>query len=245
MGFNDQRVCLWLTVLFCAAFATVVATFPGFFPPMSPTMTAQQVANFYRDHTGGIRASMIALNIFGVMLVPFYMMIVTQITRMAHPSRALAYSYLAAAAGGVTLFAVADLAWLIAAFRPARDPELVQMLNDFAWFAFVAPVGLLVAQDVLLALSVYLDRGPIRVFPRWVAHFNIAAAILIAPGAFAVVFQTGPLAWNGLLAFWAHFGAFVVYILVMLGVMWAIVERQVKREESDPVEAVQRDEATV
>ena len=44
--------------------------------------------------------------------------------RMATQSHVFAYCYLSAAVSGATLFALADLFWLIAAFRPDRDPAL-------------------------------------------------------------------------------------------------------------------------
>ena len=53
---------------------------------MSPEMTAQQVAAFYRDNTAMIRASMVTFNFCGVMLVPLFTVIVYQMKRMATPS---------------------------------------------------------------------------------------------------------------------------------------------------------------
>src|SRR5206468_55447 len=107
-----------------------------------------------------------------------------------------AYSYLSAVASGATLFAVADLLWLIAAFRPERSPDLVLLLNDLAWIIFTAPVGMLVAQNVCLALAIYLDARPAPVFPRWVGHFNMLVAAAMAPAALAAVVRTGPFAWD-------------------------------------------------
>jgi len=75
------------------------------------------------------------------------------------------------------------------------------MLNDLAWMAFIAPVGFIMAQNTFLALGIYMDARREPVFPRWVAHFNILTALLMAPGAFALMFREGPLAWDGSLAF--------------------------------------------
>ena len=99
------------------------------------------------------------------MLIPFFMVIVYQMKRMATPSQVLAYCYLSAAASGVALFALADLFWLIAAFRPERDPQLVLLLNDMAWIAFTAPVGMIIAQNLCLALAIYLDARPEPILP--------------------------------------------------------------------------------
>ena len=38
----------------------------------------------------------------------------------------------------------------MAAFRPERDPQLISLLNDMAWFFFIAPVGTIVVQNLCL-----------------------------------------------------------------------------------------------
>lgn len=128
------------------------------------------------------------------------------------------------------MFALADLGWLIAAYRPEREPQLQQLLNDFAWLCFIAPVGFIIVQNVCLALAIYLDKGTTRIFPLWVAHFNIAAAVLMAPGAFAVMYKTGPLAWDGALAYYLRLGTFGIYIAVMFFVSMRVVLQQVARQ---------------
>jgi hypothetical protein len=144
---------LWLVPFFGAIMLVVFVAFPGFWPPMSPAMTAEQVSAFYAQHTAMIRFSMITFNLCAIMLIPFFMTIAVQIKRMSLPSHVLAYSYLAAASTGATLFAIADIFWLIAAYRPARNPELILLLNDMAWLVFIAPVGAVVVMNLSLALA--------------------------------------------------------------------------------------------
>jgi hypothetical protein len=232
MNTTDQRICLWLVPGFGALLMLAFGIFPGFFPPLSPTLSAEEVATFYRNNVGAIRASMLICNVCGVAFIPFFMVIVVQMQRMANPSRAFAYSYLSAAASGATLFALADLAWLIAAFRPERDPQLTMLLNDLAWMAFVTPVGFILAQNLCLALGIYMDAQPRPVFPRWVGHFNIAAALLMTPGAFALMFMTGPLAWDGALAFWLRVGTYALYLTVMFFVVRTAINRQAMEESA-------------
>ena len=229
---DAQSISLWLAVVFGAILVAAFVLFPGFFPPMSPQMSAQQVAAFYADNTTMIRASMIIFDLCGVMLLPLFMVIVHQMKRMATPTQVFAYCYLSAAVSGTTLFAIADLFWLIAAFRPERDPQLVMLLNDFAWIVFTAPVGTFVAQNLCLALAVRLDRHPEPILPRWVAPFSIAVAVVMAPAAGAAVFKTGPLAWNGLVSFWLRVAAYGVYVVVMLFVLRVAIRREgLEREE--------------
>lgn len=222
-----QLISLWSVPVFGAILLLAFVSFPGFFPPMSPQLTAGQVAAFYGQHTAMIRFSMITFNLCAIMLVPFFMVIVVQMKRMATPSQVLAYAYLTAVVSGATLFALADLFWLIAAFRPERNPELIMLLNDMAWITFIAPVGMLVVQNLCLALAIYLDAGPTPVFPRWVAPFNIVVAAAMTPAACAAIVRTGPLAWNGAVSFWLRIGAFVLYVAVMF-----VVARTAVRHEA-------------
>ncbi|MCG5434165.1 hypothetical protein LV457_17990 [Mycobacterium sp. MYCO198283] len=227
-----QRITLWMTAGVAVVFAVAFAAFPGFFPPMSPRWSAAEVADFYRQHAAMIRFSMITFNLFGVMLVPFFMLIVVHMKRMATPSPVFAYCFLAGAASGATLFAIADLMWLLAAFRPERDPALVVLLNDLAWIVFSAPVGMIVAQLVCLALAVRLDTRAEPVFPKWVAWFSLAVAAAITPSAGAAVVTSGPLAWDGVVSFWLRIVAYGVFLVVMFAVLRRAIEQQAREEHA-------------
>ncbi len=234
---NAQTVSLWLALVFGAVLLGAFVAFPGFFPPMSPQDSAHEVAAFYAQHTTMIRASMIVFNLCAVMLIPFFMVIVYQMKRMGTPTQVLAYAYLSAAASGVTLFAIADLFWLIAAFRPDRNPEQIQLLNDLAWITFIAPVGMIVAQNLCLGLAVYLDARREPIFPRWVGAFSIATGLAIVPSAGAAVFRTGPLAWDGAISFWLRNGAYATFMIVMFFVLRKTIARE-RVEELDAEMAV-------
>jgi hypothetical protein len=104
-----------------------------------------------------------------------------------------------------------------------------------AWMIFIAPVGMVVAQLLLLGLAIYFDNihveaGPNPVFPRWVAHYAIATALVMAPAACAAIFRTGPLAWDGAVSFWLRNGAFTLFVVVMFFVLRAAVHRQALEE---------------
>jgi hypothetical protein len=193
---------------------------------MSPTLNPGQVAAFYADHTAWIRLSQVIFNLCGIMIVPLLMVIVVQMKRMKGQSHVFAYCFLTAVISGATIFALSNVFFLVAAFRPERDPALVQLLNDLAWIVLIAPVGMVVSQFVLLALAVYFDDHNDPVFPRWVGHFALVIAVAMVPAAGAAVFQTGPLAWDGVWSFWVRNGAYVAFVVVMFFVLRRAVYRQ-------------------
>ncbi|MCV7058152.1 hypothetical protein [Mycolicibacterium gilvum] len=221
-----QWVSLWTGPVVGAVLLVAMLAFPAFWPPMSPTLSADEVAAFYSEHTSWIRFSQVTFNLCGILILPFFMVIVVQMKRMRNQSHVFAYCYLTAVVSGATIFALSNIFFLVAAFRPDRNPELIMVLNDLAWIVFIAPVGMVVAQFVLLALAVYFDDGPEPVFPRWVGHYSLATAAAMIPAAGAAVFQTGPLAWDGLLSFWVRNGAYALFVVVMFFVVRRAVLRQ-------------------
>lgn len=229
---SGELLLLWsLPVIVLIWFGSYLG-FPGFIDPMSPALTADQVSAFYfdPDNLPRIRYSMIVFNWFAVGLVPFLALIAMQMKRMAHHTPIFRYCFIGCIAGGPTLFTVADLFWLIAAFRPERDPAIVQMLNDIAWVTFTCQVGYLVSQNVFLALAIYLDRQARPVFPRWVGHFNLVTAAAMVPAAFAPLAMEGPLAWDGLLSFWVKNISIAAWIVVMLVVVGQTIYRRRSEE---------------
>ncbi|MFO7163148.1 MAG: hypothetical protein DIU75_007360 [Mycolicibacterium hassiacum] len=225
-----QWVSLWTGPAVGAVLLIALLAFPGFWPPLSPLLTPEQVARFYAENTAWIRFSQVTFNLCGIMVLPFFMVIVVQMKRMRTQSHVFAYCYLTAAVSGATIFALSNIFFLVAAFRPDRDPEIIQVLNDLAWIVFIAPIGMVFAQFVLLALAVYFDNGPNPVFPRWVGHYSLATGLAIVPSAGAAVFQTGPLAWDGLLSFWVRNGAFAAFVIVMFFVLRRAVLEQARAE---------------
>jgi len=223
---DGELILFWTLPVLAIIWVSAFFLFPGFVHPMSPTMSAEEVAGFYRDETARIRYSMILFNWFGVGLIPVVILLAMQIRRMAHRTPILCYSLIACAGGPPTLFLIANMFWLLGSFRPERGPELTQLLNDLAWLTFTILVPYLIAQSLLLALAIYWDRQDRPVFKPWVAHFNLLIAAALAPAAFTALAYTGPIAWDGLLSFWVKNIAIAVWIIVMGIVLGQTIRQQ-------------------
>jgi hypothetical protein len=223
---DGELILLWTLPVLAIIWVSAFFLFPGFVHPMSPKMSAEEVAAFYRDETARIRYSMILFNWFGVGLIPTVILLAMQVRRMAHRTPILSYSLIACAGGPPSLFLIANMFWLLAAFRPERDPQLTLLLNDLAWVTFTVLVPFLIAQSLLLALAIYWDRQDQPVFRRWVAHFNVLVAAALAPAAFTALAFDGPIAWDGVLSFWVKNIAIAVWIVVMGIVLGQTIRRQ-------------------
>jgi hypothetical protein len=223
---DGELILFWTLPAIGVIWVAAFFLFPGFLHPMSPRLSADAVARFYRDETARIRYSMILFNWFGVGLIPTAILLAMQVRRMAHRTPILSYSLIACASGPPCLFLIANMFWLLGAFRPQRAPELTQLLNDLAWVTFTVAVPYLIAQCLLLALAIYWDRQQQPVFRPWVGYFNLLVAVALAPAAFAGLSMSGPIAWDGLLSFWVKNTAIAVWIVVMGVVLGQTIRRQ-------------------
>jgi hypothetical protein len=83
----------------------------------------------------------------------------------------------------------------------------------------------------VIAIAALRDRRPDPVLPRWVGYANLWAAVGIAPASCIVFFHSGPLAWNGVLAWWLVLVDFFAWMCVMAyGLRHAIAHQE--REEA-------------
>ena len=228
---DGELILFWTLPAVALIWISAFFLFPGFLHPMSPTMSAEEVAGFYRDEAARIRYSMILFNWFGVGLVPVVVLLALQVRRMAHRTPILSYSLIACAGGPPALFLIANMFWLLGAFRPDRAPDLTMLFNDLAWITFSVMVSYLIAQCLLLALAIYWDRNDTPVFRPWVAHFNVATAVALMPAAFTALALDGRFAWDGLLSFWLKNIAIATWIIVMGVVLGQTIMRQRRSAE--------------
>jgi hypothetical protein len=134
MASTGQRICLWTAPVVGTIWVVCFLLCPGLTAPLSPTLPATSVAAFYADpdNLARTRYGMILFNWFGIGFLPFYGLITVQMKRMAHNSEVLAYGFLATATSAAVLLSVTILFFQVAAFRPDRDPAIVQLINDMA-----------------------------------------------------------------------------------------------------------------
>jgi hypothetical protein len=140
----------------------------------------------------------------------------------------LTFACLANVGGGAAVITTIAVAWTVMAFR-AEDPAIVQAFNDLGFFLFLytwPPFGILM---VIIAVAICRDINATPIFPRWVAYYNVYAALGMAPASFMGLFKTGPLAYNGVLAFWVVAIDFFVWMVVMSIVVLKAIARDQQR----------------
>lgn len=210
----------------CASsgFLLVVLLFGGllaahWIPPVSPNETADQIAARYAAHANGIRLGAV-LMLFGAgFTVPLGALIAAHIKKIEGAFSPLAYIQIIGAAGGLVAISIPVMIFGVAAFRPDRDPHLIQLLSDLGWVPFIMNGPPAILQAVSFGVAILQDRREKPAFPRWLGYFNFWAAFCFLPAFLLLFFKTGPFAWNGLLSFWlaaALFGGWFLIVPIML-----------------------------
>ena len=235
MNAFSQRICAWAGPVSAITWMIGFFLLAGFIPPPSPGQGAAEIAGIFADHTNRIRAGMIVLMFGGAFYAPWAAVISVQLKRIEGRSSPMAYTQLGMGSVFVLIFIVPVMIWQAAAFRPLENIEITHRLNDLAWLLFIGPVATIFVQGMAITIAILGDKSDRPVFPRWLGWFNLWAQIIYLPGILIPFFKSGPLAWNGVVAFWIPVVVFTVWmILVSVMVLRAIKdeERQVNAQQA-------------
>lgn len=196
-----QRICAWsgLTcfILFFGAFALA-----GFIPPLSPSLSVNEVAAHYREHSNGIRAGGVLMLLSCMFYAAFTAVMSGQMRRIPGVHSTVVYAQLGAGAFASVTFMLPGMLFVVASFRPERAPELTQVLNDLSWIILVMPWPPFLTQNFAFAFAILADPRRAPLFPRWLAYLNFWAPIVFSPSVLLPFFKSGPFAWSGIFVIW-------------------------------------------
>lgn len=242
---RNQRLLAWcgpvLTVMFLVGFILLAR----FIPPPAPGKSIDATIRFFETDTDLKRIGLWLNTFAGAMSGAWVVAISMQMRRIeGYRSSPLAYVQMLMGALLVFEFIIPVELWQACLYRPSLSPEFTYRLNDLAWLFFVGVVATAVVECIAIGLAVLQDKRSDPVFPRWVGYFNLWMALLFLPGGFVVFFKSGPLAWNGVLAFWLVLTAFTLWLLVMSYSLLVHAIPQQEREEREGRENWNADEVS-
>jgi hypothetical protein len=226
MNIRSQLICAWCSIAFAVVFTIGLWPLANFLPPMSPDLSAVDIAAIYKENTLAIRFGALVMMSGAVLMVPFLAVIATQIKRIEGEHSVLTVAQISGGTIGVVIFLVATVAWTTAAFRPDRSPELIMLLNDFGWIFFLMTFGTFVVQDFAVGFVILGDKSPDPIFPRWLGFYNLWVGVLFMPGGLLTFFKVGPFAWDGIFVWWAPFLVFFSWYLVMFVMLRKAILKQ-------------------
>jgi hypothetical protein len=214
MTIGLQRAMAWSGVAFLVMMgAGFVIT--GLLPPFAPIKSADQVAQFWSTNTGLKRCGLATMLASSGLAAPLGALIAVRIKQIEGRFSPLAYIQLITTAVLVMSVIVPTFVFAAASFRPERDPQITQALNDLGWLLYVMNWPFGTTQCLAIGFAIFSDHRPRPVFPRWLAYFNFWAAFLYVAAGLVVLFKTGPFAWNGILAFWVVASVFGSWLIIM------------------------------
>ena len=219
MDLKLQRGGMWCGAAMLALFGVFFVLVAGLVPPLSPTSSAQEVAQFFVDNKLRVRLGIALTLLAAALALPFLAVICLRVRRIEGKWGVLSVTQIFAGVIFVPGFLFPAMVLAAAAFRPeTRPPEITLALDDVFWLMFVGIVGTLIIQAGVLAIASFIDHTEPRTFPRWFGYLNLWYAVLATPGGAVMIFNDGPLAWNGIFAFWiplVAFGGWMISLVVV------------------------------
>lgn len=207
------------------------------FPPLSPTSSAEEIAGFLVDHKIVVRLGIAGALSTAAIAFPFLATLALRIRRAEGRFGVLSITQLLASAVYVPALMYPLTVLAAAAFRPdTRPAEITLALSDVFWLMFIGIVGTLVTQNITLAVATFADTATPATFPRWYGYYNLWAAILQLPGCVVVVFNNGPLAWNGIFAFYIP-GAVAIAVWPIVSTYVLLGSIRAEEETAEPAAA--------
>jgi hypothetical protein len=204
----------------------------GQFPVISPNMTPEQLATFYRTDTNMIRTGLLISFVSSALYLPFTAVISTQLRRMEGSTPILAYAQFAGGMGILVALLFTMSLLLVAAYRPERAPEITQMLHDLSWITNVITLNTYCIQYAAIARAVIKDHeySEEPIFPRWIIYVNYLTGLSFVIDVMLAFYRTGPFAWNGLLALYVPATFFGAWFFCMAYVLTKAIRRQAQME---------------
>lgn len=225
---NYQLISGWCGPAFAVTFIFFWMWLGHNLPNPSPALSAPDLAARYRDNLGEIRLGFIVSLISVVLYMPWTALLTAQMARIEGKFPVLAYLQLLG--GGLTVLVVSMSAffWVAAAFRPERDPVLIQLLTDLGWLCIDLQYACTTLQMVAAALAGLADKSATPLFPRWVCFLTIWCGISFFPASLTGVLQTGPFAWNGILSYYIPYGCWLGWYMIASVYMIKEVRRRMR-----------------
>lgn len=212
--YRTNLFCAWAGFGYLGVLLLGWALVAGFLPPHRPAAGVAEIAAIFQGDVTRIRIGMVLTMIGAALCIPFTAILARYIARIEGSPGVLTYSMVLGGMGNTIVTFFPAIFWLVAAYRPERSPDIIYMLNDWAWIQLIGGVTIFWPMPLSLAVAAFCDGSADPVFPRWSGYVSIWLFMLILPDQLLFFFHTGPFAWNGLFGLWLPLTAFGVWFVM-------------------------------
>jgi hypothetical protein len=218
---------IWWAIVFAVIYGIALALLFNMIPPPSPKLSATQVAHWYAVRHTRIRLGAVIASWTSAFMVPLFVVIGAQ---MAREERGQKPWSILTISGGILMsifLVLPPLFWGVAAFTPARDPQITATMHELGMLTLVTTDQFYIFAWVAVAVICFLPKTVANSpFPRWFGYFTAWIAFMFEAGAIAFFPRSGPFAWNGLLVFWSPLTLFGLWIAVACYLLFGALRRQ-------------------
>jgi hypothetical protein len=211
---RDLSICWWVMPFFYQLFGIIFVPLTRVMPPQAPGKSVPSINAFFHEHRSGIQIGFVLLLVCISGAGICGGLVAYQMKRMS-VNPVFSYAYIATlAVGGIPGCLFGAFSFLVAAFRPDREPNLVALLYDITFLTFVGSLGCFATNYLVLSLAILLDKN--GVYPKWLAYVGIWQIVTEVIAVPCFIYRTGPFAWNGALAFYEGTAIFGVFLIALI-----------------------------
>lgn len=243
MNTRVQLICAYLGYPFLALFLIGFWFIAGFVPPPDPSDGPLEVQRMFQDDATAIRIGMIVATAGAVLTLPWQAAVAVQMRRIEGRHSPLTIVWVMAAALFTIEFVYPLMFWMVTAFRPDGDPEILQRFHDLSWISLLGVVGTAIMQAFALGFVILRDQRERPVYPRWFGYTCFWAGLLFAPAGLIIFFKGGAFAWNGFISWWVVLSVFALWIILVTVLTARAVQRHGDEGDDDPVELLRAEVA--
>jgi hypothetical protein len=233
MSERSQTILVWWAVIFMSIYVVAFVGLLRMVPPPPPTLTPAEVAAFYMKNGLSVRLGAVIASWTSAFMVPLSVVISVQMARL---EKGIPVWSIAQLAGGILMsifLVLPPLFWGIAAFSPARPPEVTALMHETAMLTLVTTDQFYIFQMIgIVYVSLTQKVDPDSPFPRWMGYYTLWAALIFEVGAIAFIPKSGPFAWNGLFVFWFPFLVFFTWLVVVSNRLLVAIRLQARRNKT-------------
>ena len=224
---KSQRALIWTFVALSQVYTWSYVYLVGFWPPPSPALDATQVLQMYAQHNMQFRVGVVLMMLSGAFFLPLIIVISAQMARCEKGYPLWSKLQLTTGTLGTWLFAFPPFLWGVAAFSVERDPALTLLMHEFSWLCFVTPPSYFAMQMIPIGIvSFSKDNDVNSPFPRWLGYLTFWMALTGSFGVAAILFKSGPFAWNGLFPFYLPIAVYSVWLVSICITLFGAIKRQ-------------------
>ena len=224
----DQWIAFWTVPFFFNLFGIVFVPLSWMMPPRSPSSSASQIVDFMQSNNLLIAGAILTLS-FGLAPLTNSVYLI-QIKRMSVSPVFRYIVMVGSMTGAIVGMLFPMFCFGLGAFRSGYDPEVLAMLYDFGYLAYIGSLGCFCVMWMAFGLAIILDKN--TVLPKWLGYYTVWQYVTELMAAPVWIAKSGPFAWNGLMTFWF---AMVLYVSWQF-IVYICIYRAIKNQPDDELE---------